>query len=224
MSSTLEPKARYALTMLALSPHLDAERILQIRAKALGQAVPSAAAPRPTADLKQQRARAQAEIDLLRRQFWTTIPENLRQRIAAIDVKDLPELRPAVERLGAVVELQKEFARLQKHPQRQINLFNTLKRIVTLTAREAGAVKESYLRTAVKSESLADVKRMIGMLQQEFPMIYRLESNWLDEIRSLKPRRARRESDVEFELPIPLWAILAVIIFILRALAYAFFK
>ena len=173
--------------------------------------------------LAKLRTRARQQIEKVREQMWRQHPQQLAGMVNGIDVSQLPELKSAVERLKVVIRNHDLIRGLAQHPQQHINLTNTFRRVVMLPPRESGAVKESYLRQIVESSDLGKIKKMVDMLQNEFPQLYAMESDWLRSIQSLKARRkpsSNQESvEVAYDSGIPGWLIWFGFLILFRVVA-----
>ena len=169
-----------------MNPLTESEKIISFRATILGKSPDET--KRSENAIHQLRQTAVQKIDALRKQFWTTPQLTMLDELKKIDVQQLPDLQHAVQRLQLIAELIPEFQRLAAHPLTRINLVNTIKRMIMLPPREAGAIKAAYLRKASYAKALPIVQKMVFMMHKEFPQIYNLEPDWFFEISKLKPR------------------------------------
>jgi hypothetical protein len=210
----------YLTEVLRMNPVNSGPEIVSRRADFLNIRKQVALEDPQAKQLRRQRTRQQ--IDSLREQFWSITPEQLRAQVDAIRVRDFPEMQSAVDRLRLVSAFRTEFERLALHPLTQKHLFFHFKRIMMLPPREAGSVKEAFLRNVADRGSVKEIKAMVKMMKKEFPELYRAESGWLNAVAKTKDRSvaaADTSGGVAFELPIPGWLIGVVIIVIIRILA-----
>lgn len=226
LKKSSDEKRRYLLHVLEMHPSRDAVAILHLRSRFLGLDT----AVRPVDDwagkMKVRRAALQAEIDLLRSQFWTLPAETLRKRAQTIDVSDFPELETSVERLRSAPAIHNEFAKLRQHPKCQITIFNTLRRLAVLSSRDAGMVKEAYLRSVSEAAELANMQSMVHLLRSDFPSVYQMEADWLSEISRMNARKVRNETTfVVGDITYPDWYLgIPIVIFIATRILIAVFS
>lgn len=184
---TASQKRKYLARVLRMNPLVESEKIIEFRATLLGIAKPKDVV-NDAAELQKSRAIATQKIEELRKRFWVTPQISLIEELKQIEVGQLPDLQPTVSRLLTIAELIPLFQKLAQHPDTRINLVNTIKRLIMLPPKEAGAIKAAYLRKAAYASALPIVKKMVHMMYREFPDIYNLEPDWFFEISKLAPR------------------------------------
>ncbi len=185
---TASQKRKYLAKVLRMNPLTESEKIISFRATILGKSTPDKVQANDAAQIQHLRLSATGKIDELRKRFWVTPQQTLLDELRQIDVSQLPDLQPTVARLQIIAQLIPQFQSLVQHPETRINLVNTIKRMIMLPPREAGAIKAAYLRKAAYASALPIVQKMIFMMHREFPQIYNLEPDWFYEISKLKPR------------------------------------
>ncbi len=218
--SSGDSKANYLVRVLQMNPHVDAEAILTIRAKMFGL-VDSSKKPKTDERLDERRQMLRNQIDELRSQFWTLQVQTLRSRLDALSVHKFPDMRATVDRLKLISLYRDQFNQLSKHRDKNINLLNTFKRVIMMPPRDAGRIKEKYLRKIAHSSSLPDMKRMVRTLKKNFPDLYNVESDWFREIERIKAR-----DSISYEggggggIEIPGWLIIFAVYFVIKLVVF----
>ena len=219
---TASQKRKYLAGVLRLNPVQNSGQIIRFRNRLLGKVDENQRTAVDEQKLSILRDRANKQIEAVRGQMWRQHPKQLAQMLQDIDVAQLPELKSAVQRLRVVIQNHGAIMALAQHPDHHINLTNTLKRVVMLSPRESGALKEAYLRQIIESSDLNRIKRFVGVLHDEFHNVYAMESDWLGKIQNLKGRKrishAGEGADV-YETGIPGWLIWIGLIFLFRIIA-----
>lgn len=204
---TTSQKRKYLARVLAMNPVQQSAQIVALRNQMLGIQSRESAQLADGSKLAKLRSKAKQQIENIREQMWRQHPQQLAEMLKVVDIRHLPEMKSAVERLQVVIQNHNHIQGLASHPKQQINLTNTFRRVVMLPPRESGAVKEAYLRQIIESSDLPKIKKMVGMLRTEYPQLYALESGWLESIETLKARRrpksehARVEEGYDFSIP-----------------------
>ncbi|QEG24983.1 hypothetical protein [Mariniblastus fucicola] len=211
---------RYLEKVLGLSPVVAAQQMVELRWQFCGfntEAVNESA----TDDLAERRKWNRKELEKIRSAFWLIDPSQSRRALDELLVDDLPELKIGVERLKLLSHCHSDMNELAKHCKRDINLYNTFRRLVMLSPRKAGSVKEKYLRSLAYAENIEKVHRMVKMMRTEFPELYAIESDWFTQILKIKSRRHDSPSianGISFDLGIPSWMYVVTAILIVRVL------
>lgn len=223
-----EKAAQYLRTMLLLNPHENADDIIRRRETAIGlrkpeaqkqppteTTSPSTRQPMPQSDYRDSvqdenerrnvRTKLKNRIEDCRAKFWLSNASQLRAQLDTIPLKKYPELRGAVDRLKLMTVYKSEFDQIGKLKNKSMNFWNTFKRVVIAAPQRAGQIKEEYIRKLGQSEDLKKVQGMVKTIRSKFPEIYKLESDWFDQIRRLKARKDGYEG-VSFDFEIPGWA------------------
>jgi hypothetical protein len=191
-----EPEARqYFSRMLQMNPLSDPAGVLALRRTALG--LPAAVREEQGGSLMasaEQRAAALAELDRLRREFWTLPLEQLQRALEAINVKRLPDLRPLVTRLRTVAACRGEFPRLAASAGNCLPLFHAFKTAVVLPPGEAGPHKDQFIRTVRDRQQIKAVRQLVERIRSDYPVLFQLEKDWFETLLKLKPRQVKTES------------------------------
>ena len=217
MKKTKQEVLDYLTAQIGLNPLEQAGRIIEDRAVFLGLKKREIVLPDEV--LQQKRETCRQQINNVRHGFWTRNAQTIRQQLDAIDARRFPELKVALDRLKIISAFRSEFDRLAKHPQKNDNLFLALKRIMMLDPKDAGKLKELYLRKSADSPELKQIQKMVGLLKNQFPNIYEIEPAWLNSVANLKGRYSTPESQIEgFEIGIPSWLIVIIVLVVLRIL------
>ena len=103
-------------------------------------------------------------------------------------MKPIPELQTALDRLKMVSTFRSDFETLGTHPAKVDNLLLALKRLVIVPPKQAGALKESYLKKVADGKALKDIQKMVAVIRKEFPNLYRMEADFLDSVAKVKGR------------------------------------
>lgn len=206
-----------------MNPVYESSDILKLRGQLLGIENREERAFEDRSKQQALRQQAQARLENIRSQMWKTSPDKLLTLIGSIDVNQLPDMKPTVDRLRAVVEHLDDFKQLSAHPKQQVNLTNTLKRIVMLPPREAGTLKESYLRNIVESPTLKTTQTTVSMIKTTFPGLHAMESDWFGEIMRLSRRKQKATSSGDsaesYQSGVPGWLIWIGFIIAFRIIA-----
>ena len=224
-NSNPDKDREYLTQVLAMNPVYQSDEILKLRNQFLGVISKEQQAFTDRVQKQELRQKATDGLKRVRAQMWKQSPENLSVMIQAIDVSQLPDMRGAVERLKTVVRHHADFQALSQHPLQHINMTNTLKRAVMLPPKEAGSLKESYLRKIVEQPDLKQIQKMVAMMETQFPAVYALESDWLGEISRLSRRKKRiissGDSAESYQTGIPGWIIWIGFVILIRIILVA---
>jgi hypothetical protein len=189
--------AEYLASVLLLNPIFQADEILAARDRFLGRESQADASPEIW-QLQEQREELQTQIDLVRENFWTMKPKELREALEALKVDQFPDLSLATERLRAAFRVRSEFPKLSQHKHSDQELFEKLKEIAVAAPREAGRTKQAFfLRTSANLKLHRRCRAMIKTMRKEFPELFQLEREWLQQIESTKPIAGKTESEKE---------------------------
>ena len=178
------------------------------------------------AQVAQRRQAAEERLEKVRAHFWRASAEQLEKSLSAIPVEEFADLKGGVDRLRGLVLCREEMERLSQHPNREINLYNNFRRIVMLSPRKAGTVKEKYLRDFAFSENRKQVLKMIKTMRSEFPELIAIEADWFNQIGRIKNRGTSGVSSAGggggFSLEVPGWMIGIAIYVIFKMLLLCF--
>lgn len=189
--------AEYLASVLPLNPIFQAEEILAARDRFLGR-TSSAGASSESWQLHEQREALQKKIDQLREQFWTTKPKDLREGLEGLSVDPFPDLKLATERLQAAFRVRIEFPKILQNKHCDQELFDKLKEIAVAAPREAGRAKQAFFLRSSSSTKLHNrCRTMIKMLRSEFPDVFELEREWLQQVEETKPISGQTVSEKE---------------------------
>lgn len=190
-----EAEARdYVTRMLRMNPLFDPAGVLALRRATLG--LKAAVGDGPSAArlvTPGERAAVVASIDRPRRDFWKLPIDQLQASLGAVDVKRLPDLRPLLDRLRAVASCRGEFARLAAAPGVYLPLVHAFKTAVVLPPGEAGPCKDQYIRGLKDRGQLKATRRTVTIVGRDFALLYPLEKDWFETLRTVKLRRAPTE-------------------------------
>ena len=219
---TTSQKRKYLALVLRMNPVQQSDQIIKLRNRMLGKQSTESDLLVDQAKLTKLRERVSGQIDEIRNQMWRQQPDRLMEMLNTIDASQLPEMKNTIVRLHSVIQNHAGIQQLSQHSSQNINLTNTFKRVIMLPPKEAGGLKESYLRQIVVSPELKKIKRSVNSLQREFPQLYAMEADWLGQIQTMTGRRGSVSSGgggSDFELPIPGWLIWIAFVIIFRVIA-----
>jgi len=211
-------KARvYLNEVLSMDPMSDAWRMVEKRWKFCGLSKQKATdKPADPEALRKQRRYLERQLEDFRGNFWLEPGESLRRSLDELSADPFPDLKAGVDRLKLLTLHREELQDLGQHPKREINLYNTLRRVVMLSPREAGSIKEKYLREYAYSKTPNKIRRMIKIIREEYPAIYDMESDWFQQIgrirNRLKEDTVSQTAGWSFELPAWMWVVLVILL------------
>ena len=218
-------KRKYLYSVLQLNPATQADQIIASRQRMLGfaEVVKHDPNSQETAKLRQ---RLTERIKTIRSQFWIQTADELRVELENLPVGNFRDLKANVDRLKLIAVSRDQINSLSQEKPCNINLLNTFKRLIMSNPRDAGKIKERYLREMSRNANPEKVKRMAKMLRKKHPQIYEFESAWFDEILRLKVAKKQLLSDEGYQgvsvgFEIPGWIIYVLIIIVVRVLIAA---
>lgn len=211
---------KYMQAMLDLNPISSAAEIVDQRAFFLG--LRKRIKPITEEEQLRRRTRCEEQINLARKEFWTTNSVKLQNILNGINASDFPDLSQALDRIRLVFSLRTEFESLNQHPAKVDNLFLALKRLVIVPPHKAGSIKESYLRKVADGANLKAIQKMAAVIRKEFPNLYRLEADFLDAVSKVKGRYVAPDSVSSgpmLDLEIPGWLIFVFLFILIRVVS-----
>jgi len=220
-----DPKlTRYYLDrVLSLSPVTSAQTMVEMRWRFCGLNSKASEPAVLMMDIGERRNRIRHQLEEIRSGFWLVNAPQLRQSLDSLKVDDLPELKAGVDRLKLLSLHREDFGSLATHKHREINLYNTFRRMVMLPPRKAGGLKERYLRSLAQAPNLKRVHQMVKMMRKEYPELFEIESDWFSQILKIKSRYVDEKSSggggFDFDIGIPSWMYVVTVILIVRILA-----
>ena len=222
-NSNLE-KRKYLFSVLQLNPATQADQIIASRQKMLGFAdvVKHNPSSQETAELRRRLAE---RIETIRSQFWTQTADQLRVQLENLPVAKFRDLKASVDRLKLILVSRDQINSLSQEKPFSMNLLNTFKRLIMSNPRDAGKIKERYLREMSRNPNAEKIKRSAKVLRKKYPQIYEFESAWFDELLRLKVAKKPAEESyqgVSFDFEIPSWLIYVGIFMVIRLILFAF--
>lgn len=212
---------QYLEKVLALNPVAAAQQMVELRWQFCGfhsRTTKGSAAD----DLGERRKWNRKQLELIRAEFWLMDSAKVHQALDELIVDDLPELKIGVDRLKQLTHCRRDMDALARNKKRDINLYNTFRRLVMLSPRKAGRVKEEYLRSLPYAENIDRVRRMVKLMKAEYPNLYAIEADWFSQILKIKSRNVstshRAEEGISFDLGIPSWMYVVTVILLFRFL------
>jgi len=218
---TEDERRAYLRTVLAMNPAQDAEELLGVRNSYHGIKRKAASKKADEKDLHELREEIANEIDELRETFWTMDLKELKIRLSKLELKHFPDLRNAAERLGTMAIARHEFPQLATDEDFDSNFFSRLKKILIISPRDAGDLKDEVLLRVRKSPKITKrVKKMIRLLEDELPDVYDLEVDWFEMLLASEKLRSRGSFNSQSESSVDsagiTWGAIIVILIVLR--------
>jgi hypothetical protein len=209
----------YAQAMLRLNPHNSAQQIMEWRARYLGldnQATTKAGAD---AQLPRRRQTAAAALAAIRSDFWISPLTQIQSRLDALKLEGMPDLAVSATRLAQVAEARPEFERLCAERKTNKQFIDALRQIVVLPPAAAGQRKDQQEHELSRWRKRRSAKHTVRFIARNYPQVYRLEREWLDQFasarRSASPAKGPSENN-------QLWLWLGVIAVLLKMLSLLF--
>jgi len=211
--------------VLSLDPTTHASLMVDFRWKYCGMSQGTTSTGAKSLDSDQRaalRQAAEARLEKIRSHFWRASTGKLNKSLSSIQVAEFADLKAGVERLKRLVTHRDAIETLGKHPARETNLYNTFRRMVMLSPRKAGQVKERYLREFAYSDNRKKVLAMIKMMRAQFPELIKIEADWFNQITRIKNRAKSSatsfDSGGESDFAIPGWLIGLGLLVLIRVL------
>jgi len=149
-----------------------------------------------------------------------THSDQLIKLLDGLNVTPYPELKVSVARMRKLCRVKPLVEKLSMRKKKDINLINTFKRIFLLPPREAGKVKERYLRNLATNPAIDMVQSTVRTIQEKYPELYEVESDWFGQILRIQSRHRETDSgetetgiyydDGGFEIPVYLIIVLGI--------------
>lgn len=226
MSASPKQKLKYAWRALQLNPAMQGDQIVKQRLIALGLVEENTLARGSS----EQRVQIRQQLDQLRDKFWVTPPEHLLELLDGLNVAPYPELKVSVARMRKLCRVKPLVEKLSIRKKKDINFINTFKRIFLLPPREAGKIKERYLRNLATNQAIDMVQSTVRTIQEKYPQLYEVESDWFGQILRIQSRYRVVDSDetetgVYFDddgFEVPVYLIIVLGVFALRIAAMVF--
>ena len=200
-NAKIEQARQYLRLAFQKNPMWESEQLLDLRRKTF-RIAKAVAEPKVTMDPQagKKRDAMRRAVDKIQHEFWTLPLEELQRKVSAIDIKEAPDVAGVVKRLRTAAMCRSEFPKLASAKGMHLPLFHAFKTAVVLPPSEAGYVREQFLRSIEDRKQLKTIKRSIGIIQKEYPVLYALEKDWFKTIRETKaPPRERAEQGSLFE-------------------------
>jgi hypothetical protein len=205
----------YLKRQLSLDPRTSAERIIALRASQFAIEPTARATKRQRLQTAEDVESARQAIGSIRQGFWSFPIEELQSRLDAIDLEPYPELVHVVEQLKRAASCRHEFDKLASRLGHDLKLFQCLKQAVTLPPRDVAGMREAIMRNILSGDNSTEPAALI--IRKEYPNIYALYPEWIDEILQRNPLRVVGGAGTWFGVPIWVYIILLWLILIVWA-------
>jgi hypothetical protein len=202
--SSNDARSTYLDEILAMHPIAQASEIIEYRNVFFGRSTLQSAAKDKSAEVDVEKLRNAA--DRLRAEFWSTTHIQFIEAVRSEPFASVPELNQAMEKLVAWSARRNDFDRMHTYfGAKKSFLRDTLKRVVTLTAREA-ADEKRLVFSRIQSGELRGVQRQAVCVAKHFPEVFAMEHDWLSELSEF--RRIRYGAQVQEQVPFRLGKVL----------------
>jgi len=193
-----DDKKTYLVRLFELNPLEQSAEIIAARNAFLNPPDREPSGVTADLDLTTRRQAAAQCVRELRTEFWDLDEDSLRERLERLDVGKFPQLIVAVNRMKAVAARRRSFDRLRQHRHCFAEFYDALLRIVVAAPRDAAELREQELRTLPARKgyphyrTLGEYRRLAAVIEQEFPELFALETEWLTAIGRWKPKKPKR--------------------------------
>jgi hypothetical protein len=183
----------YLREVLRLDPLEDAERILALRQSRLAGADAVGVAVGDDGD-QDDRRRAAAALDRLRRDFWMLDEARFRGRLEELDERRFPELAVALARLRVVASHRQALLDPCEPTDPAAPFAEALRRVLVAPPRDAALLRDAHLAALVEAARRRDprlqaAQRLIARIAEQQPELHLLEDEWLAAIGRIGPDR-----------------------------------
>ncbi|WP_417387909.1 hypothetical protein [Gimesia sp.] len=182
------PKQEYLSQVLQMNPLEQPAEILNRRKQFLQPQSVSRSSLSSNASDRHNRADASGQINSLRKHFWSIKTEMIEQQLNEISISDYPELTFAIGRLRKIAALRESFTRLQHRCEGHERFYEQFCKLVISSPAEAERLRStSYAQPEatlfdVELVSPEEERKLARIVQQEFPELYALEKDWLNQL------------------------------------------
>lgn len=208
--ANLARKLAYVAAALELSPRNDGERIVAMRASALGL---DHIASNASVNLHRNRRELADLVRGLRGDFWRMPIEELDRALSEFASHTYPDVVQLVARLKPIAAERDAFQSLLSDSGCDEKFSQWLRDILVLPARGT-ATKRQYVRETFRRPlHRKKLRRLIDRIEKETPGIFAVESEWFAQLRTQKmswlPAASAREPKriTVARDPIPGWVI-----------------
>lgn len=213
MATLSEEQKSYLLTGLQMNPVWQSGEILVARSEQFG--IKSQDARNEAYRLAQDYANAKATLSLalqeIRDVIWTAPVDELRKRLAEIELGSFPELKEQANRLDVIAESRTKLDGLTTHKDFNQEFFDCIKQVLTESPAAAAAVRERVLVSFEMSSLRASGRRCINLLQNEVPQFCGLESKWFDSLVKIKRKFFAREASSSISGWTVFWVLFVIV-------------
>jgi hypothetical protein len=192
-----ERARRYLDQAFAMNPVWESARLLDLRRQTLGLSRHdnSQVAALAYEDAQLQREIVRRQVIAAQKEFWQLPIDQLQRSLSAIDVQDVPDFAPVVNRLKTAASCRGEFPKLAQLKGMDMGLFNAFKSSVVKPPADAARVKERFLQSIEDRKQLKQVQKAAKLIQREYPILYALEKDWFATL-----SKAKRRSSMSLEV------------------------
>ena len=194
MSSSPEARhrkaSRYVADLLALNPAEESSTIISRRNRVL-RLSPQTSSEKvhyktAASDPRVERQAFLEQIEAVRRDFWSAPLEQLQATLQEIDSKSFPDLQAAVNRLSVVANNRDQLPLLTEKNGYDAGFFRVFRDVLIASPRDSAIDREKMVAQCSKRKTRKRAAKMIRLIQQEAPALYRLEADWLDSLTKQK--------------------------------------
>lgn len=182
------PKQEYLSQVLQMNPLEQPAEILTRRKQFLQPQSENRQFDTMNSSYEERRRHALELINDLRKHFWSFKTSVIEQRLNEIDIADFPELTFATGRFRKIVNLRESFTRLQHRCEGHETFYEQFCTLVISSPAEAERLRStSHAQPEatmfdVELVSPEEEQKLARIVQQEFPELYALEKDWLNQL------------------------------------------
>ena len=185
-SASRERAKRYVTSMLAINPLWQSRQALELRHRVLRLPDVPGGFSSDNASQQDHGAKQAAlqhgrqSIKDLQDNFYTLAIEDLNHQLDAIDVSELPQLRPVVNRMRVVAANRGVIAQMFQDEKMDRPLLQAFRKSLVASPADAGYLKEQYIQSLTNKKKQAAAKRTAERVAQHYPELHRLEKDWFE--------------------------------------------
>ncbi|WP_417392106.1 hypothetical protein [Gimesia sp.] len=182
------PKQEYLSQVLQMNPLEQPAEILTRRKQFLQPQSENRQFDTMNSSYEERRRHALELINDLRKHFWSFKTSVIEQRLNEIDIADFPELTFATGRFRKIVNLHESFTRLQHRCEGHETFYEQFCTLVISSPAEAERLRStSHIQPEATMFDVELVRpeeeqKLARIVQQEFPELYALEKDWLNQL------------------------------------------
>ncbi len=189
------PTTKYLRRVAELNPMWRSADLVDLRSRAfqITRQDKAKTTEAYSGDIQQLRTAYRDFLHRIQAQFWQMPQPMLLQQLDSIDTQHLPELVPIIQRLRTVAAARGEFPKLAQEKWMIAPLFQAFKTAVVLPQSDAGLVRERFTGSIPNKKELAAIRKAADLIQQHYPHLYALESDFFETLRKVTLRKPKSD-------------------------------